>query len=393
VEILLVAATILLLLPATILFVEILLALTGRTSITADPHTRPRLAILMPAHNEALVISESLQSVIPQLEQGDRLLVVADNCTDDTSMIASANGAEVIIRADLACRGKGFALDYGIRHLALDPPDIVIVIDADCQVAERSIDLLARHCALSNRPVQSLYLMYAGKDAGLGLRIAEFAWTIKNHVRPLGLLLMGLPCQLMGTGMAFPWKCISAASLATAQIVEDMQLGIELARAGTPPVFCPDALVTSRFPATAEGARGQRTRWEHGHLSLILSDAPRLFWESVKSMNLDTLAMALDLSVPPLALLVLQILLVWVACIVFWLVTRAQLPLDIITAAAALVGTAILASWSRFGRHIVSFGSLAMALIYAIAKIPLYFRFFFARQRDWIRSKRDGDHS
>src|SRR5450432_3219722 len=161
VEILLVAATIFLLLPAIVLFAEVMLALNRRRKIAADHHAQ-RLAILMPAHNEALVIAESLLSVIPQLQEHDRLLVVADNCTDDTALIATANGAEVITRTDLARRGKGYALDYGIRHLALDAPAIVIVIDADCRVTAGSIDLLARHCALSNRPVQSLYLMHAG---------------------------------------------------------------------------------------------------------------------------------------------------------------------------------------------------------------------------------------
>lgn len=390
-EVLLCAAAIALLFPAIVLFIEVLLALSRPRSIDVGGHVRHRLAILMPAHNEALVIADSLLSVIPQLGETDRILVVADNCTDETSEIASATGAEVIIRTDLAHRGKGYALDYGIRHLARDAPDIVIIIDADCEVAPSSIDLLARHCALRNRPVQSLYLMSAGNNAGLKMRVAEFAWTIKNYVRPLGLLRMRLPCHLMGTGMAFPWVCISAASLATAQIVEDLQLGIDLARVGFPPVFYPEALVTSRFPTTAEGARDQRMRWEHGHLSVILKEAPRLFWESVKSLNLNTLAMALDLSVPPLALLVLEIAGLWGACIVFWLVTKEQLPLCIISAAAALVAISILASWSRFGRHIISMGSLALAPIYSLAKIPIYCKFLFTRQREWIRSKRDGN--
>ncbi len=392
-EILLLAVAIILLLPATVLFIEVMLALTRRKNVTADDHERRRLAILMPAHNEALVIAGPILSVSPQLGEIDRLVVVADNCTDETAAIASENGAEVIIRTDLDRRGKGYALDYGIRHLALDAPEIVIVIDADCQVAPKTIDRLARICALSNRPVQSMYLMYAGKDAGLRMRIAEFAWTIKNQVRPLGLLRLGLPCQLMGTGMAFPWSCISVAQLATGHIVEDLQLGIDLARAGSPPIFCPDALVTSSFPTTAEGARGQRTRWEHGHLSVILNQAPRLLWESVKSRNLNTLAVALDLSVPPLALLVLQIALVWVACVALWLITSKQLPLGIVTGAAALVGISILVAWSRFGRNIISFGSLALALLYPLGKIPIYLKFLFARQREWIRSKRDGNRT
>jgi glycosyltransferase involved in cell wall biosynthesis len=74
------------------------------------------------------MIAGSLRSILPQLAEADRLLVVADNCSDDTAAIATAEGAETIERSDLAHRGKGYALDFGIRHLELDAPDVVIVI-------------------------------------------------------------------------------------------------------------------------------------------------------------------------------------------------------------------------------------------------------------------------
>ena len=38
----------------------------------------------------------------------------------------------MIKRHDLDKRGKGFALDFGVRYLAKSPPDVVVVIDADC---------------------------------------------------------------------------------------------------------------------------------------------------------------------------------------------------------------------------------------------------------------------
>jgi hypothetical protein len=59
------------------------------------------------------------------------------------------------------------------------------------------------------------YLMYAPKQAGLKIRIAQFAWVVKNQVRPAGLQRLGLTCPLMGTGMALPWSCISTANLET----------------------------------------------------------------------------------------------------------------------------------------------------------------------------------
>ncbi len=390
-EFLLGGAALVLLLPVLVLFLEVLLATTNCGGPSTEEGERRRVAILVPAHNEASIIAGVLRSVIPQLAGSDRLLVVADNCSDDTASVAIAAGAEVVRRTDLSRRGKGYALDFGVRHLERDAPDIVIIIDADCRVAAGSIDRLVRVCARTGRPVQSLYLMHAPKGAGLKTRIAEFAWIVKNQARPEGLHRLGLPCQLMGTGMAFTWLCISTSELATGHIVEDLKLGIDLASAGTPALFCPEALVTSIFPESSEGIQTQRTRWEHGHLALILSDVPRLLLESLTTHNVGLMTLALDLSVPPLALLMLLMAVVWLASVLFLILAKAQFPFVIATTAAVLLALSVLLSWRRYGRNIISLGSLAYALIYAVWKIPLYLRFLVSRQRVWTRSKRDED--
>jgi cellulose synthase/poly-beta-1,6-N-acetylglucosamine synthase-like glycosyltransferase len=188
-------------------------------------------------------------------------MVVADNCTDGTAAVAKSLGADVIVRSDAMNIGKGFALDWGIRHFAKDPP---LVVDADCKLGDRTIDRLAAVCKATNRPVQALYTMLSAEFATPGTRAREFAWRVKNWIRPLGLSSLGLPCQLMGTGMAFPWKMIATAKLATSALVEDLTLGLQLAATGAPPLFCPAATVTSEFPGTREGSRSQQLRWETG---------------------------------------------------------------------------------------------------------------------------------
>src|SRR5262245_4660636 len=90
---------------------------------------RPLIAIVIPAHNEALGIADTLRNITPQLEVRDRLLVVADNCTDDTARIGTAAGAEVLQRFDCERQGKGYALDFGVRHLERNPPEAVLIID------------------------------------------------------------------------------------------------------------------------------------------------------------------------------------------------------------------------------------------------------------------------
>ena len=383
--------TLLVLLPAAVLFAEVLLAVTHRDEMLMKEGKRGRIAVVMPAHDEASIIGETLHSILPQLTVSDRLLVVEDNCSDDTAIIAAAEGADVIVRTDPTKRGKSYALDFAIRHLELDRPDVVIIIDADCNVATSSVDRLARLCARTARPTQALYLMRAPENARITARIAEFAWTVKNQVRPAGLGRLGLPCQLMGTGMAFPWSCISTATLASGHIVEDLKLGIDLARAGTPPLFCPGALVTSNFPTSSAGIHSQRTRWEHGHLSVILAEAPRMFLDSLVSRNPDLMALAVDLTVPPLALLTLLVGAVWIASAALYVLARARFPIVISSVAGALLALSVLLSWIGYGRRIISLGELALVGVYVLWKIPLYVRFFVARQLDWVRSKRDGE--
>jgi cellulose synthase/poly-beta-1,6-N-acetylglucosamine synthase-like glycosyltransferase len=382
---------VLLLIPVIVLFLEVVLSVAHIDELQRTTLERPRFAVLMPAHNEASIIATSLRTIIPQLAGRDRVLVVADNCSDETQAIAESEGAEVILRTDLVRRGKGFALDFGVRHLEQDPPDIVIIIDADCLVTAGTIDRLACLSAQTHRPVQALYLMRAPTDGSLNLRIAEFAFLVKNQVRPTGLHHLGLPCQLMGTGMAFPWACISAAPLATGHIVEDLKLGIELARAGDFPLFCPEGLVTSMFAASSEGSQSQRTRWEHGHIGVILSDGPRLLLDSVLKFDIRLMSMALDLAVPPLALLTLANVVIWIGSGLLFVVTKVAAPLIIATVSLSLLTLSVFVSWGRYGRHVISLADLALGMYYAIMKIPLYAKFLVTRQMDWVRSKRDDE--
>jgi hypothetical protein len=385
---LLVAA--LLAVPVLVLAVQVAAALGFRPSPPGAAPGRPWVAVLVPAHDEAAVIAPTLKGIQAQLSAQDRLLVVADNCADATAEIARSLGAEVLERQDPVRRGKGYALDYGIRHLEVAPPEVVIVVDADCTLGDGTIDTLAWQCAASGQPVQALDLMEAPEGAGLRTRTAELAWLVKNLVRPLGFLRLGLPCQLMGTGMAFPWPLISRASLATGHVTEDLKLGLELARAGSPPLFCPQGLVTSRFPADGAAQQAQRARWEGGHLGLLAGEAPRLLVAAVRERNGPLLALALDLTVPPLALLCLLLPAVAGLAGLAYTLGGPLLPLAVALGAAGLLVFSLLAAWWRFGQAALPPGDLPAVLGYALGKLPLYLKFALGRQVEWIRTKRDG---
>jgi cellulose synthase/poly-beta-1,6-N-acetylglucosamine synthase-like glycosyltransferase len=383
----LLAAT--LLIPALLLTLQVLLALAPGRARPVATGLRPRVAVLVPAHNEAAGITATLQAILDQLSASDRVLVVADNCEDTTALAAAAAGAEVIERSDPIRRGKGYALDFGLLHLHAAPPEVLLIIDADCKLHPGGIDLLSRSAMETGCPIQSLDLMQAPPNASIKTRIAEFAWLVKNWVRPLGSQRLGVPCQLMGTGMAFPWALISNAQLANSELVEDMKLGIDLALAGHPPVFCVDALVTSQFPESAPAVDSQRTRWEHGHLGMILQHAPRLIVRALLRGDLRLLGLALDLAVPPLALLVVMISSVFAVAFAGYWLGLSVFPLLLASAAIGLLTLTVLLAWLGWGRRVLPFADLLSVPLYVLGKAPIYLKFWTKRQKDWVRTGRD----
>jgi cellulose synthase/poly-beta-1,6-N-acetylglucosamine synthase-like glycosyltransferase len=383
-----------LLVPVLVFCVECLLAFPPRRQRSNSTGPRPRVALLVPAHNEEAGISETLRSLMPQMYAGDRIVVVADNCTDSTGDLAAGAGCEVVRRFDSARRGKGYALDAGMRHIARggvgDAPDVVIVFDADCIAQPGAVETLARRAAESGRPVQGTYLMaLPSGPPSPNAAVSALAVLVKNFVRPRGLARLRLPCLLTGTGMAFPWAIIREANLATGNIVEDMQLGIELTLAGHAPLFCEEARVIGRLPATDRASQTQRRRWEHGHLRVLLREAPRLLVGAVRRGDVRALALGLDVCVPPLALLVmLTTLAASVAALAIPLLGASPLPAILL--GSGLVGATLCVklAWLRFGRRAMPIASVLGAPRYALAKVPLYATFVRRSEKQWVRTER-----
>src|ERR1700722_18559941 len=198
--------------PSEVLFIQCLAAYLPPPRREPMELGRPCVGVLVPAHDEEAVIRSTLESIRCQLAEGDRLLVIADNCTDSTARIAAACGAEVIERSDALRRGKGYALQSGLDRFADDRPAVVVVIDADCQLIPGCLNVLARQVAATSRPAQACYLMTPPPVPRAVDVISSLAILVKNRVRPLGMSRMGLPCLITGSGSAFPWQAIQARS-------------------------------------------------------------------------------------------------------------------------------------------------------------------------------------
>jgi hypothetical protein len=95
-----------------------------------------RVAVLIPALNE----EASLPLVLADLPPVDRVVVVDNGSTDATARVAQAHGAEVVFAPR---RGYGTAVQAGMNHLRGDPPDVLVILDADhADPAERLSELV-----------------------------------------------------------------------------------------------------------------------------------------------------------------------------------------------------------------------------------------------------------
>lgn len=360
--------------------------LAGLARLESDrvAETSERAVIIVPAHDEQAVIGRTVAGLAEY-----RVLVVADNCIDETAAIARAAGADVIVRNEPDRRGKGFALSAAREHLEEDAPDVVIVVDADCSIDGSSLRALAQSATSTGRPCQAVNLLAPAPDGAAVVQISTFAFMIKNLIRQRGLERLAGRAHLTGTGMALPWGIFQNASLGGSNIVEDLALGLELAERSAPPMLVERATVLSA-PASAEGTLVQRRRWEGGYLATALRAAPRMLARSIARGDLKGVVAALDLSVPPLTLLFVLNALAFALALVAAAVGAPAWPLVTQVVVGAIAAAALAITWAREGRRFVSGATLLRLPIYVLWKLPMYLG--LARRGapdEWLRTGRN----
>jgi len=371
-----------------------------------NDHPPLSLVILVPAHDEALVLDGALASLTQQDYPAARyeIVLVADNCTDDTAAIARAHGATVWERTDAMQRGKGYALDWAIAQLMArpSPADAFVVMDADTWAAP---DFLSRINArlLSQTDARGLCALqgrYGVLNEADGWRAALMgaAFDLVNHVRPLGRDRLGLSVGLKGNGMAFTRETLARVRWHGDSLTEDLDFALDLARYENLRVgYAPEARVWAQMPTNGAQAVSQRKRWEQGRRHSVRALALPLLWEGVSRGRLLLIDSALDLLLPPLAELAL-LLLFWLALVAFG-VGHHLLPHPIWWERAGAVAVAGLLAYVLGGLRVAgasraAYGALLRAPFYMAWKLALAVTGRRAKSAatqaapEWVRTER-----
>lgn len=364
-------------LPVAVLAIECIVGAWARARAGAPADDAPAFTVLMPAHDEAAGIAGPVRAVLAQLRPRDRLIVIADNCADDTAAIARGLGATVIERTDPERRGKGHALEFGRAHLSAGADTVVIIVDADCEPGLHALPRLATTAARHHAVVQGAYLMVPPDDATAIVRVSCFAFLIKNLVRQRALGALAGAALLQGSGMAFPRELFRCIEWRPDSLVEDLDMGLDLLLEGEKVLFDETARFTSAA-SSQRGTEGQRRRWEHGMLHSMAVYVPRL-------LRAGLLMVALDLMVPPTVLL---IGVAGIATLVALPLGGLSAPVLLLLCVELLLAIGLIGAWHAHGRAVLPTRSLAQLPAYLVWKLPIIAQFATRRQKQWIRTER-----
>jgi cellulose synthase/poly-beta-1,6-N-acetylglucosamine synthase-like glycosyltransferase len=377
-------------------YVLLILGRPKRPSATAASQPITRFALIVPAHNEAEVIEASVQRLrlIDYPASQFDVHVVADHCTDETAAVARAAGAEVHKRDEGPRGRKGFALDWLIRRLLVDPRSYqaMVVFDADSRVDSQFLSAVGRHLAADAVVVQGRHII-SNPDASQFARLADIDMRLNNRIRNQAKENLGLSARLMGDAMVFRREVLEQHPWMGAQsLAEDRDYGIYLVTQGVRIRFVPEACSYGQAAASWEDATPQRLRWYGGAFDLQRRYVP-ILWRLSMHGNPDALDKLLELVLPPFSMLVLG------TVFLFLVQALLALGLDWPTAWPAVSGLLVLlaAAYPFLGLVLTdaparSYAALLVGPLYAVWRvwIGVWVRLRY-RRLSWVRTRRAAD--
>jgi poly-beta-1,6-N-acetyl-D-glucosamine synthase len=237
----------------------------------------PRITVLIPAHNEAASIGQTIRSLRRQTIPVSSITVVCDNCTDDTAQIAEALGVNVMVTTLNTARKAG-ALNQALARVlpTLSADELLLTMDADSSLSPGWLELASRTLRLDPQ-VGAVCGAFLG-EPGAGIigqlqrneyfryaRIIQRRWqalvlsgtgtlfrvgVLRQVARERGLSLPGIPGQ-----------CYSHAS-----ITEDDEMTLAVKALGWKCLSMARCETTTEVMPTVKALWTQRMRWQKGTL-------------------------------------------------------------------------------------------------------------------------------
>lgn len=270
-----------------------------------------KTTVLIPAHNEQDALPAALASLRWQTSAPRRVIVVADNCTDDTVPTARRLGADVFVTEGNRDKKAG-ALNQALATVLpqLGEDEFVLVMDADSMIVPKFLAVAAQRLADDDRVGAVGGVFYGEPGGGLvgALQRNEYTRYAREIARHKGraVVLTGtaslfrvpvLRAVAAGRGITVPGRPGTVND--TQALTEDNEITLAVKTLGWVTASPRSCGVLTEIMPTWSALWAQRLRWQRGavenlrHYGLTRVTAPYLAKQA--TMYLGIVAVALFL--------------------------------------------------------------------------------------------------
>ncbi len=266
-----------------------------------------RLTVLVPAHNEELTIAQALASLWGQTRPPEKVIVVADNCTDRTAEVAIEHGAEVFATVGNTEKKAG-ALNQAFAELFrnMDAHDVAMVMDADSTVVPEFLETAMGRLEADPELIAVGGVFYGEEGSGLvgQLQRNEYTRYQRDISRRQGKVFV-----LTGTASLFRTYALKVVADSrgeflpgdpgtvydTLALTEDNEMTLSLKTLGAKMVSPMQCHVITEVMPDLHALWRQRMRWERGALENIgaygLTRTTLRYWFQQTAIGYGTLAL------------------------------------------------------------------------------------------------------
>lgn len=233
-----------------------------------DASKNHKYAVVIAARNESAVIAQLIKSIKKQNYPSELLdiYVVADNCTDNTALVAKKAGARVFERFNKQLVGKGYALDYAFKNIIKSNKcyEGYFVFDADNLLDENYVIEMNKVFDNGYRIITS-YRNSKNYDtnwlsAGYSLWFLREAKYLNNS-----RMILNTGCAISGTGFMVSDEIIRKNNGWKHHLLtEDIEFTIDNALQGEKIGYCGNAVLYDEQPYIFKQSWNQRLRWAKG---------------------------------------------------------------------------------------------------------------------------------
>jgi cellulose synthase/poly-beta-1,6-N-acetylglucosamine synthase-like glycosyltransferase len=365
-------------------------ALVGLWPIRRSPAPAgtPNFALLVPAHNEAKTIARVVRSLESLDYPADRrtIVVLADNCDDDTAEVAAGLGVRVMVRGDPLRPGKGQALEWAFARLLSEPSgfDAFCVFDADNRVDAGFLRGVAGELERGAEAVQG-YLDTLNPDRTLLAGVSAVAYYSANRLFQLPRARLGLSAILGGTGVCLATGLLRRIGWGVTALTEDLEYQAKLTLAGVRVTYAPGARVFDEKPEGAASSLRQRLRWMQGYWDVAARYLPRLLAKAARGSP-RCLELALYLVAPPRSLLTAAVFAMGVATLLMpgeaWLI---EIPAGAWFAIGSVLAVLPLLALPLERAPARVYASVPLIPLFAVSWAPLVVLGLVRRgRREWV---------